>query len=187
MPEATRDGVLLIATSYQALYRASLGDERTMITDCTVVIVFAGFFIEANLNYIIATLGKDNEVVAFNNRRPNPGLGNKLAWFYNAFIAPTKARTIDQVSRTDLYATFPGFQAIYDFRNNIAHGHIDLSLTNFRETERLRRQAKDIVDNLFSILTANACDIPRLETYNSLISTSNPGASLSNLSSDASS
>lgn len=44
MPEGSEDATILIATSWQALKRAKAGDERTMITNCAVVIVFAGFF-----------------------------------------------------------------------------------------------------------------------------------------------
>ena len=58
MPEGSLDATILIATSWQALKRAKGGDERTMITNCTIVIVFASFFIEANLNRIIRPLAK---------------------------------------------------------------------------------------------------------------------------------
>jgi len=57
MPEATEDAVFLIATSYQALGRASVGDDETMTCNCTVVLVFAAFFIEANLSHIIKERG----------------------------------------------------------------------------------------------------------------------------------
>src|SRR3970282_181199 len=53
MPEVTSDATLIIATSWQALGRAETGDERAGICNCTVMIGFAAFFIEANLNQFI--------------------------------------------------------------------------------------------------------------------------------------
>ena len=50
MPEVSTDASILIGISWQALERAEKGDERSIISDCTVAIIFAGFFIEANLN-----------------------------------------------------------------------------------------------------------------------------------------
>lgn len=55
MPEASKDATLIIATSWQALNRAETGDERTMICNCTVMIVFAAFYIETNLMSVART------------------------------------------------------------------------------------------------------------------------------------
>jgi len=53
MSESTDDAMILISISWQALKRAELGDWRTTLCDCIVIIIFASFFIEANLNKII--------------------------------------------------------------------------------------------------------------------------------------
>src|SRR5262245_43722618 len=86
MPEGSVDATILLATSWQALKRAKNGDERTMLCNCTVVVVFAAFFIEANLNHIVEEMGKTNEMLQFLGNR-NAGLQHKLAWFYNNFVA----------------------------------------------------------------------------------------------------
>jgi hypothetical protein len=61
MPEATADAAILIAASYQAMNRAAAGDPRTQLCDCTVTVAFAGFYIEANLNHVIAELGRESD------------------------------------------------------------------------------------------------------------------------------
>lgn len=58
MPEISKDASILIGISWQALKRAEKGDDRTKISDCPVAMVFAGFFIEANLNQLIEVLDK---------------------------------------------------------------------------------------------------------------------------------
>ena len=67
MPEVSKDAKVLIDISFQALDRAKKGDERNKILDCTVALVFAGFFIEANLNHIIEVLNKKQEMINFLN------------------------------------------------------------------------------------------------------------------------
>ena len=62
MPEATADAAILIAASYQAMNRAAAGDPGTQLCDCTVTVAFAGFYIEASLNHLIAQLGRENDL-----------------------------------------------------------------------------------------------------------------------------
>jgi hypothetical protein len=69
-----------IAISWQALHRALAGDPRTQECDSAVVIVFAGFYLEADLNDLIHRLGRENDMRAFLRRR-HPGVQDKLAWF----------------------------------------------------------------------------------------------------------
>jgi hypothetical protein len=56
MAEGSKDAMILITTSWQALGRAIQNNPETIICDCSVVTLFAGFFIEANLNYIVEEL-----------------------------------------------------------------------------------------------------------------------------------
>ena len=65
--------------------RAETGDDRTKISNCTVVIVFAAFFIEATLNHFIEKAG----VKKLPRKLPDEydGLQKKLGWVYNAFLA----------------------------------------------------------------------------------------------------
>ena len=168
MPEGSVDATLLLATSWQALTRAKGGDERTMLCNCTVVVVFAAFFIEANLNHIIDEMGKTDEMFQFLGNR-NAGLQHKLAWFYNHVVARQRAATKREMYQNGieikLRRKFPGFDEIYNFRNNISHGIIDRNTANLDDAKRLRVNAKAIVDALFKTATKAGYEIPRSITY----------------------
>jgi neutral trehalase len=144
-----------------------------MLCDCTVVIVFACFFIEANLNKIIAELGRTEEMKEFLHNK-HPGLRDKLAWFYNEYVAIKKAENKKQFESQKIYdellREFPGFGDICDFRNKISHGVIDKSLAYLENAEQLRIKAKEIVENLFTIVSKAGNDIPRPYTYEVAIS-----------------
>jgi len=180
VPEGTIDATILIATSFQALNRAIHDDnEWTMVCDSTIVILFAAFFIEANLNYIVDQLTKHNEMLDFlygKKRRgeKHPGLQDKLGWFYNQYIETSKTDNSKQMYNNGIIRKirdkFPGFEQIYLFRNNISHGKVDLSIANRKDAEELRQQAKDIVNELFNIVAQTGCTIPREITYKSAIS-----------------
>jgi hypothetical protein len=178
MPESTGDAAILIAISHQAHDRAKVGDKFTILCDCTVMVVFAGFFIEANFNHLIDVMGKEQEMLSFWGRKKvrDVGLQNKLAWFYNSYVAERKI-SLKNVPKEEkeklkndlyenLYAKFPGFHEIYNFRNNISHGNIDKSIANLVSAERLRKQTKDIVDELFNLAEqATGQPIPRTTNY----------------------
>ena len=173
MPEVSKDASILIGISWQALRRAEKGDERTKISDCTVALVFAGFYIEANLNQIIDILGKKQEMVDFLQDK-RPGLQDKLAWFYNYYIAETKLKSKKEGGK-DLYdklrVEFSGFNEIYKFRNDISHGNIDSSIANLADVQKLRSEAKSIVEKLFKFAEKSAgYAIPRTTTYYDAIS-----------------
>lgn len=153
----SRHPPILIAISWQALNRAVLGDARTRLCDCTVVILFAGFFVEANLNDLIERLGRKTDMLSF-LQRSHPGLQDKLAWFYNEYVARFKAP-----NRTTLYRQgidkklrrrFPGFADLYRFRNDLAHGVVNSNAASIQKTQRVRQQAKNIVKSLFDIAAA---------------------------------
>ena len=177
MPESTSDASILIAISHQAHNRAKSGNELTLLCDCTVMIVFAGFFIEANLNHIIAVMDKEPEILKFWGYSEGKKLGiqDKLAWFYNSFGGGAKINLSGVPSsekkdlKKQLYARlrdkFPGFQEIYDFRNDISHGKIDPSAANLSNAETLRKQAKSIVDELFNLAEQAGYSISRTKTY----------------------
>ena len=169
MPEATEDATILIAKSWQALSRARNGDERTMICNCTVVIIFAGFYIESNLNHMIEKMNKKEELKQFFDKKSHPGFQDKLGWFYNRYIDTPKAINKEQLySRginEKLKLRFQGFDIIYKFRNNIAHGIIDKSSANLKTAENLRIQAKSIVDDLYNIASQAGFEISRSITY----------------------
>lgn len=170
MPEVSEDATILIATSWQALGRANHKNEKTELCNCIIVIVFSAFFIEANLNQIIEKMGKTKEMNNFINK-DYPGLQSKIGWFYNEFIARSKALNRKQLFnkshnlKQKMSRCFPGFYELYNFRNNISHGHIDKSITNFEKSEKLRNQAKKIVDKLFKIAEKNNYKIKRIIPY----------------------
>ena len=58
MSELSEDAAILIATSWQAMVRAEGKKPITTITNCTTMILFATFFVEATLNYIIEKFAK---------------------------------------------------------------------------------------------------------------------------------
>jgi hypothetical protein len=167
MPEASHDATITIATSWQALGRAETSDERMIISNCTVAIVFAAFYIEANLNHIIERMGKTYEMMEFYGY--HPGLRDKLAWFYIKFCADDKMKAKKEIYK-ELIPRFPGFDGIYSFRNSVSHGEIDRSLANPEDAKRLRTQAKAIVNDLFNIAKQNGYEIPRGITYEAAIS-----------------
>lgn len=171
MPEATNDASILIAISHQAHDRAIAGNELTIISDCTLMIVFAGFFIEANLNQIIKVMNKEPEMLNFLGTL-YPGIREKLVWFYNFCAVQQKLdpnKKASKKDKNDLYdelaVKLPGLEEIYKFRNKVSHGNIDSSTANLVDAERLRVQAKSIVDELVAIAEQAGYVIPRTTTY----------------------
>ena len=175
MPEGSKDAAILIATSWQALGRAIQGNSATEICDCTVVTLFAGFFIEANLNYIIDKLGKKKQMIAFLDNKKFPGIQDKLGWYwyYNEYVARAKAKTRKELLSkrflSKLRRRYPGFAALYRFRNDLAHGVINRTARSLPRVVRLRQQAKDIVDDLFAVAERAGHSIPRVITYQEAI------------------
>ena len=113
IPEATKDATFLITTSWQALGRTTQGGERTMTCNCTVVLVFAAFYIEANLTHIIDEMNDIEKMRDFFHPTQFPGLKNKLSWFYNKYVEEGKA-----TSKRELYAD--------GFRKNLLERFRDL-------------------------------------------------------------
>jgi hypothetical protein len=169
LPEAGRHAPILIATSWQALGRAVHEGPDTLICNCTVVVLFAGFYVEASLNHIIHTLRLSGRLRAFANGNKYPGLQDKLAWFYNDFIARAPVSDLRTARSRGIHrkvrSRFPGFAQLYRFRNNIAHGVINRSGRSLSEAERLRQQAKGIVSELFAVLEVRGHRIRRATTY----------------------
>lgn len=159
---------ILIAVSYQALNRALRGPAETQRCDCTVMILFAGFYVEANLNYAIEWLGNTPEMRAFLGRK-YPGLQDKLAWYYNEYVARLKAANRKALYRRGierrLRRRFPGFARIYRFRNDLSHGVVNSSAESLAEVQRLRKQAKGIVASLFAIAKRHGHEIPKPVDY----------------------
>jgi len=173
MAEGTKDAMILISTSWQALGRAIQRNPETLICDCTVVTLFASFFIEANLNYIIEKLNMKKEMIKFLNNNQYPGLQDKLGWFYNKFIGRNKARTkqelYDKGIKPKLRRRYPGFAALYRFRNDLSLGVINNTARSLPKVVKLRQQAKDIVDDLFDVALRAGYSIPRDTTYQEAI------------------
>ena len=115
MPEATADAAILIAASYQAMNRAAVGDPATQLCDCTVTVAFAGFYIEANLNHLIAELGRESDFKRAYGA--NAGLKSKLAFLYTEYIAPAPLPKKDAYERLEV--EFPGITELADFRNDL--------------------------------------------------------------------
>lgn len=168
MPEGGPHAPILIATSWQALNRALREGPDTLRCNCTVVVLFAGFYVEANLNYIIEQLHMTSAMRTFLEKK-HPGLQDKLAWFYNEFIARSKARNRNALYKSDIKTKvrrrFPGFAKLYQFRNDISHGVINQSADSVPEVQRLRQQAKDMADEFFLIVKKQGHDLPRDTNY----------------------
>jgi hypothetical protein len=168
VPEAGKHAPILIATSWQALNRALVEGPQTQICNCTVVILFAGFYVEANLNHIAEELKLRHSMKSFLNQR-HAGLQDKLAWFYNEFVARKKAPNRAALFRggitKKLRRRFPGFAKLYRFRNDLSHGVVNKSARSLTEAQQLRQQAKDLVANLFDILEKHGQIVSRDMTY----------------------
>lgn len=147
MPEATADAAILIAASYQAINRAATGDPRTQLCDCTVTVAFAGCYIEANLNHIIAELGRQDDLKQVYGL--NAGLESKLAFLYAEYVASMP------LAKSEIYESleleFPGITEISDFRNDICHGTMNQDVArSLPKTLELRQRAKDVVSRVFT-------------------------------------
>jgi hypothetical protein len=162
MPEVTTDASLIIAISWQALKRAESGDEETRICNCTVVIVFAAFFVEATLNHFIDKAREKEGITPPPNE--NDGLHPKLSWVYNSFLADSPI-TDTRLLATKLEEAFPGFGAIRGFRNGVSHGRIDRAAATLENADKLRAAAKAIVNRLLEIAKENGIEIERAVDY----------------------
>jgi len=171
MAEGTKDAMIIITTSWQALRRSEIGLPKTQICDNTVVILFASFFIEANLNYIIQKTKTKHNTNPF--LKKHPGLQDKLGWFYNEFCASKKAKNRDELFKQGIERkirrNYPGYASLYKFRNDLSHGKISKCAKSLENTKILRQQAKDIVDKLYLSLLMNKIKIPRLVDYDKAI------------------
>ena len=175
MSEGSEHAAILIATSFQALDRAVRAGQSTLISDCTVLILFAGFYIEATLNHIFEHTGKRKEMEAFPRRNKDlrgkkyPGMQDKLAWFYNDFVARSKSSNWEELYNTGITTKlgrrFPGFSELHQFRNDISHGKINKSATSLETAQKLRQQAKDLAGQLYNISSKNGYNVPRLYTH----------------------
>lgn len=177
MPEGSNDAAILIAISYQALQR-QVAMIATRKADNTVVILFAGFYIEATVNDIIDQMNVRPQMMAFlnsgNRQNFHPGLQNKLAWFYNQYVATKKAKTRKQLFKSKvtvkLRRKFPGFAKLYKFRNDVAHGKINRIADSMEDTQDLRVQAKAIRSSLYAIALSHDPKIKIDTTYLDAIS-----------------
>lgn len=169
MPEAGRHAPILIATSWQALGRALNEGPDTTVCNCTIVVLFAGFYVEANLNHIVRVLKQKRRMAAFMAGRKHPGLGDKLAWLYNDFISPVPAATLSAARKQGIdrkvRRRFSGFSALHRFRNDISHGVINRSGRSLAEAQALRQQAKNIVAELFRVLEHRGHRVRRATSY----------------------
>ena len=136
------------------------------------MILFAGFFIESNLNYIVEEINMKQNMTKFLNMK-YPGIQDKLGWYYNEFVARSKAFNRKQLygNRIEikLRRKFSGFAKLYRFRNDLSHGVINRYATSCSEAEKQRNQAKDIVVELFNIASKNGYGISRVVSYDRAI------------------
>ena len=160
MPEAGEHAPVLIAISHQARERqAASGDPLTLRANCTIIIVFAAFYIEATVNAIVDQMNLRSKMDSFLNpdshKHFHPGIQAKLAWFYNEFVATKKAADKSEFAKMKTYeqleAKFPGYAEIRDFRDGVSHGKIGPAADDLAKALALREQAKDIRDELYSI------------------------------------
>lgn len=91
----------------------------------------------------------------------------------NKFIGRNKARTkqelYDKGIKRKLRRRYPGFAALYRFRNDLSHGVINNTARSLPKVVKLRQQAKDIVDDLFDVALRAGYSIPRDTTYQEAI------------------
>jgi len=120
------------------------GDRRASLTNSTVIIVLAAFFLEAHLNHIIDIR---REKAALEDWARNPGLQQKLAWLYLALFARKKTHGKKALYRM-LRRKWRGFNELYEFRNRVSHGDIDRALANVSDARRLRVLAKQMAADL---------------------------------------
>jgi hypothetical protein len=160
MPEYTLDQVILLAASWQALERIRIGENATFITDCVSVKLYAAYYIESSINFILLSMNLSDEINQFtsNTNFEYCGLTDKLLFYYNKFIANPQRdkkkdypdnKVVDKILETE----FPGFLEIRKFRNDLSHGIIKYpegSLT-YAEVEIFRKKAKEIVEKLEQI------------------------------------
>jgi hypothetical protein len=169
LPEAGRHAPILIATSWQALGRAVKEGPDTLFCNCTVVVLFAGFYVEANLNHIVHRLHMKGRLKAFTGGKKHPGLQDKVAWFYNEFVARVHSPDLRTAYRRGtakkVRRRFAGFAELYRFRNDISHGVINKSGRSLQKAQRLRQQAIDMVAHMFALLERRGHRIPRTTTY----------------------
>ena len=170
MAEGSREAAILIATSCQALGRAERGGRETLLADCTVLILFAGIYLEATLNYIIEQLGEERDVRHFLRSGPGrePGMEGKLKWFHNKFVAKTKVPRPGPFQRTwpGLRRKFPGFADLHRFRNDISHGSVNRLALSLSKAWAVRQHAKDIARDLYEIVEAKTGRrLRRISTY----------------------
>ena len=165
--------MILISASYQALMRARQGNRETEICNSAIIIVFAGFYIEANLNYIIDKLGKTADVERYFSK--NAGLQSKAVWFYNEFISANKTSKISDRDYKMMQKEFHGLEEIAEFRNDIAHGKIPIEMATLEHSEELRANAKEIVEKLFkAVENQTGIDLSRNITYKTAIGSNFP-------------
>jgi hypothetical protein len=100
---------------------------------------------------------------AFSNHK-YPGLQDKLAWYYNEYVARTKAANKKDLYRKGvsrrLRRRFPGFAKLYRFRNDLSHGVLNPSAESLAEAQRLRKQAKRVVEALYAIAARRGHVVP---------------------------
>ena len=170
MAEVSKEAKLLINTSFQALRRIDFEDKDTFFCNSLVTVVFAGFYLEASLDYIIKEMGGKEEMEKFLGNKP--GMRNKLSWFYNVNVAPPRMNNkniyYSKSFKQKLEGEFPGFEKIVDFRNNISHGgNVYRAIERIKEFKtredivQLRTQAKQITDKLIDI--ANKAEHTNIE------------------------
>ncbi|MBN2548453.1 MAG: hypothetical protein JXB15_04810 [Anaerolineales bacterium] len=176
MAEVNEDAMTLISISWQALNRAVSDNKDTILCDCTVIILFACIFIEANLNHIIKEMNMTQQMRQFcgmKKKNQHPGLQHKLGWFYNKCVSRNKAKSTGDKRyagiQKKLGRKFPGYSTLSNFRNDISHGTINPTIASLASAMKLRQQAKDIVDELFRIAKKNGYNIPRTTTYQDVI------------------
>ena len=111
-----------------------------------MTVAFAGFYIEANLNHVIAELGRESDFKQAYG--PNTGLKSKLAFLYTVIAAAPLAKK-DVYDRLEV--EFPGITELANFRNDICHGTMNQTVAqSLPNTLELRQRAKDIVSRLFA-------------------------------------
>ena len=158
MPEVSNNAAIFIAQSWQAQKRAEYYERDLRYCNSIVCLIFACFYLEETLNVIKEQDGNKKNHLDFLDNIKNPGLFQKMCWFYNSYISEIPVEKYKQFVGKDFHKImgllndeFENFDKLYNFRNNLSHGKINNNIAkNFGLVLELRQSAKDIVENLLS-------------------------------------
>lgn len=98
MPEDSPDAAILRTISWQGLGRPIRGNKQSELADRTMLMLIAGFLVEAKINCMIDEMNRTAELQKFPGRQ-YPGLQDKFGWYCNKYVARKKANSRKQLRK----------------------------------------------------------------------------------------